>query len=335
MSHLRLWLTVILIVVLATGIAWAASKKGVLRTALGRRPLPTVSQGIPDKPGDWRQSLIVDGRTRTYLLRIPQGYSTQQRYPLVAVFHGGGGSGEKIAAQTGFAAKADQEGFIAVFPDGVRHNWNDGRDTTDAYKQGVDDIAFVRALIARLSGEFPVDPKRIYAAGVSNGGIFSHRLACEMADVFAAVGPVVGPIATKLAPRCNPSGPVALVGIQGVADPGIPINGGEQGGFGGLGDGGVVESAAATMQFWAQKNGCAREPRVTDIPPRVNDGTRVTHYAYEACRGNGTVHYYVVEGMGHGWPPKRPQAPRLAGPTSQNISATDVIWEFFKSHPKP
>jgi len=286
------------------------------------------------KSGDYKESITVDGRVRTYLLHIPANYEPSKLYSLVAVFHGGGGSGEKIASQTGFAAKADKEGFITAFPDGIAHNWNDGRDTTDAFKQGVDDVKFVRMLIENIKGKLPIDSNKIYATGVSNGGIFSHRLGCEMSDVFAAVGPVVGPIATNLVPWCNPAEPVSVVGIQGTADPGIPIQGGEQGGFGGLGDGGFVESADATMRLWAQKNGCGEKPQVTDMPPKVNDGTRVKRYAYDTCRSGAAVYYYIVEGMGHGWPPKRPQAPRLAGPTSQNINATDVIWEFFKAHSK-
>ena len=284
--------------------------------------------------GDYQEKIEIDGRKRTYLLHIPKGYIASNKYPLVAVFHGGGGSGEKITKQTGFAAKADKEGFIAVFPDGIKHNWNDGRDTTDAYKAGADDIKFVRMLVEQLKSRLLIDEKRIYATGVSNGGIFSHRLGCEMADVFAAIGPVVGPIATLLALRCNPAAPIAVVGIQGGADPLIPIGGGEEGGFYGLGDGGFVESADATMRLWAQKNGCLVTPLIADLPPTVDDGTRVKKYTYISCRNNAEVVYYIVEGMGHGWPPKLPQAPRLAGSSSHNINATEVVWEFFKTHPK-
>lgn len=318
--------------------AAAALILGGLRAARRSRDTqkpPPLSAANTYAAGDYRESLVIDDRTRTYRFRIPRGYSASNQYPLVAVFHGGAGSGEKIAGQTGFVDKADTEGFIAVFPDGIQHNWNDGRDTTDAYKQGVDDIKFIRTLIGTLQAKLSIDEKRIYAAGVSNGGIFSERLGCEMADVFAAIGPVVGPIATKLAPRCSPAAPISVVGIQGTADPGIPIGGGEQGGLGGLGDGGFVESADATMRLWTQKNGCPATPAISDLPPKVSDGTSVKKYTYTPCRNGAEVHYYIVKGMGHGWPPKRPQAPRLAGPTSQNINATDIIWEFFKAHPKP
>ena len=307
------------------GVGWRVSKR--LREQAPKSP-------VVYQAGEYHETLAVDKRERSYLLHIPEGFDGRKPYPLLLGFHGGNGSGEKFAGQTGLGVVADREGFIAVFPDGIEHNWNDGRDTTDAYKAGADDIKFVRLLVERVKVRLPVDEKRIYAIGVSNGGIFSQRLGCEMADVFAAFGSVVGPIASNLAPRCSPSRSISVVGIQGSADPGIPINGGEQGGFGGRGDGGFVESADATMRLWAHKNGCPAAPVISDIPPKVSDGTSVKKYIYSPCRNGTEVHYYIVEGMGHGWPPKKPQSERLAGPASQNIDATEVIWEFFKTHPK-
>ncbi|TSC77521.1 MAG: polyhydroxybutyrate depolymerase, partial [Parcubacteria group bacterium Gr01-1014_33] len=254
----------------------------------------------------------------------------------VALFHGGGGSGQKIASQTGFAAKADQEGFILVAPDGIANNWNDGRDTTDAYKQGVDDVKFIRTLIETLKTKLSIDQNQIYATGVSNGGIFSHHLGCEMADVFAAIAPDVGSLATNLAPRCNPQNPISVVVIQGTEDPFIPINGGDTKNkrFKNMGDGGLVLSAQDAMKFWASKNGCNLTPAVTNLPPQVNDGTNVTKKHYTNCRNNVEVAYYIVNGMGHTWPPKSPQVPFVSGPSTKNIDATEVFWEFFKTHAK-
>lgn len=111
----------------------------------------------------------------------------------------------------------------------------------------------------------------------------------------------------------------------------MPIGGGVITGFG---DGGVVESAENSMKFWAKQNGCETSPKEEYLPTIKNDGTRVKKFTYSQCKNNVDVVYYIVEGMGHGWPPKKPQAPRRAGPTSQNIDATKVIWEFFKGHSK-
>src|SRR3990167_1552437 len=161
----------------------------VVRRAIRERSQISLTNGTPPAgesylSGDYKESMTVDGRERTYLLHIPAGFDAAKKYPLVLGFHGGNGTGEKFARQTGFKEKADAEGFIAVFPDGIENNWNDGRGTTDAEKQGVDDIKFLRSLVGRLQEKLPIDAKRIYATGVSNGGIFSHRLACDMADVF-------------------------------------------------------------------------------------------------------------------------------------------------------
>lgn len=286
---------------------------------------------------DYKGSIVVDGLKRTYLLHIHKGFNPAEQSALVLGFHGGAGSGKKFAKQTGFSAKADEEGFIAVYPDGIKHNWNDGRDTTDAYKAGADDIKFVRALVTSLTGKLPIDTNRIYATGVSNGGIFSHRLGCEMADVFAAIGPVIGSIATNLAPKCNPTSPISVVVIQGTKDPFIPLEGGDtKHKTRRIGDGGLVESADSARQFWASKNSCIGTHTISTLPQKDPlDNTIVRQINYVNCRDNTEVRYYIVEGMGHGWPPKgREVRESISGPTSHNIDATQVIWEFFEGHPK-
>jgi polyhydroxybutyrate depolymerase len=155
-----------------------------------------------------------------------------------------------------------------------------------------------------------------------------------MSDVFAAIGSDVGPIATNLAPKCNPSKPISVVAIQGTADSFIPINGGDtkHKGFG-IGDGGLVESAENTMNLWASKNSCSAS-RKERLPVLVDDGTAVDKTTYSGCRDNAEVVYYIVNGMGHGWPPKKGQVTQISGPASGNIYATKVFWEFFKNHPE-
>ncbi|MDP3703637.1 MAG: PHB depolymerase family esterase [Candidatus Omnitrophota bacterium] len=297
----------------------------------GRAARPSASETSTLGAGDSRGSLTVDGRKRTYLLHRPASYSPAKRYPLVLVFHGGGGAGAKIAKQTGFSDYADQEGFIAAYPDGIEHNWNDGRGTTDAERLHVDDVAFVKALLARLQQELSIDPQRIYATGPSNGGIFTYRLGCEMAGVFAAIAPVIGNLAEPMAARCAPAEPLSVLAINGDADPLIPIQGGE---CCKRGDGGRLLSTEASLGIFLHRNGCATTPVRAFLPTLVEDGTTVEHYTYPGCAHQTEVIWYLVHGMGHGWPPKPPQARRIAGPTSHNIDATQVIWEFFKRHPK-
>ena len=309
------------------GVGWRVSKR------LGEQApkAPAVYQAGEYHAGEYHETLGVGSRERSYLLYVPNGFKRRKPYPLLLGFHGGGGDGAKFARQTGLSDYADREGFIAVYPDGIEHNWNDGRDTTDAYKAGADDVKFMRLLVENLKKKLPIDGQRIYAAGVSNGGFFTQRLGCEAADVFAAVGTVSASMPTKLVEHCFPTAPISVVVIQGTADPVIPIGGGIITGFG---DGGMVESAENTLRLWADKNECLAPRFRESLAPRVSDGTRVEKIEYASCSGGVKVVYYIVSGMGHGWPPKKPQAPRLAGPTSNNIDATEVIWGFFKTHPK-
>ncbi len=287
-----------------------------------------ASAGAGDPVGSIRTK---DGRTRTYVIHYPAGYDGGKTYPLVLLFHGGGGAGAHILSQTRFAAKADQKGFIVVAPDGVDSHWNDGRGTTNT---GIDDVGFVRQLIADLRAHLPIDPKRIYATGLSNGAVFTERLGCELSDTLAAIGTTAGPLPANLLSSCKP-GPISMVGIQGDADPGIPLAGGEMGGGREQAVGGMAASAAQTMRVWANANGCHLTPAVANIPPSVNDGTRVIKYSFTGCTAGTGVVYYVVQGMGHGWPPAQgAMAMRINGPTSQNISATDVMWAFFSAHPR-
>lgn len=287
---------------------------------------PEASAGTGDPTGS---IAAPGGQTRSYIIHYPAGYDARKAYPLVLLFHGGGGAGVHILSQTRFAAKADQAGFIVVAPNGIDSHWNDGRGTANV---GVDDVGFVRQLIANLKSHLPIDPKRIYATGLSNGADFTERLGCELSDTLAAIGAVAGPLPINLLSSCKP-GPISMVGIQGDADPGIPLQGGEMGGGREGAAGGIAASATQTMKVWATANGCNLTPTVATLTPRVNDGTRVIKYSYSECAPGTGVTYYVVQGMGHGWPPQSAMAMRN-GPPSQNINATDVLWSFFNTHPR-
>jgi polyhydroxybutyrate depolymerase len=295
-------------------------------------PAPIImAQAAAYAPGDYNGSIVTaDGRTRSYILHIPAGFPAGKPYPLVLVFHGGLGTGARAEKGTNFSAKADAKGFIVVYPDGIGHNWNDGRGTANPT---IDDVGFVRQLIGDLETRLTIDAKRIFATGVSNGGHFANRLGCELSDMLAAVGSDIGAMPANLLPRCKPARPIAMIGIQGAADPISPINGGEVASLAamGLGKGGLVESATTTMNFWASVNGCDRKPTLVREPPRVNDGTSVDRYSFSGCKDDAPVVYYIVQGMGHAWPPHTQPLPQITGPTSHNINATDVMWDFFSS----
>lgn len=279
--------------------------------------------------GDQVRAISVDGRERTFLVHVPPSYKPGQPVPLVLIFHGGGrGSGRGIARRTGFNRLADQHGFIAVYPDGYRSNWNDGRGTTDAERAGIDDISFVRQMLRDLQDRFTIDRRRIYAAGISNGGMFVNRLGCELADRLAAIAFVVGPMPAPVALRCEPQRPLSVLGIFGTEDPLIPWRGGEVRG----GDRGPILGVEETINLWVRKNGCGARGETEILPRRVEDGTVVKKTSYRGCRENRRVVLYTIEGGGHVWPPARPVS-RRAGRSSQNIDASRAIWEFFATQP--
>jgi polyhydroxybutyrate depolymerase len=286
----------------------------------------TTATPAQSAPTEERRTLRVDGVERRYLVLLPPAGHPGPLAPLVLVFHGGGGRAEGIAPHTGFSRLAAREGFVAVYPDGLDHRWNDGR----GYAATHDDVGFVRALLDTLRRERPIDPRRIYATGISNGAIFTYRLACDLPGVFAAVAPVAGAMPVDLVPTCGHAEPVSVLALQGTADPLMPYGGG-----GVARRRGRVLSAARSVAFWAAAAGCAAAPMTTpepDVSPA--DGTRVQRAAYPGCRDGRSVELYTIEGGGHTWP-GGPPVGGAVGRVSRDVDATTLIWTFFAQHPRP
>src|SRR5438105_2966318 len=282
-------------------------------------------------------AITFQGMTRHYLLHAPAAATGA----LVLAFHGGGETGAQQEEMSGFDALADREHFIVAYPEGIGKSWADGRNTTTADKQSVDDVGFAKAIVADIARTHTVDRARVFATGPSNGGIFSNRLGCDAADTFAAIAPVIGTMPSNIAPGCHPSAPVAVVGVQGVADPVVPFNGGDVGGtLEGAAAGGAVQSSRATQELWRSLNGCSSAVAATSLPIVVRDGTSVDRRSYSGCRAGADVVWYEIQGGGHRWPPKQASGPaemlagRTFGISSQNIDATATLWQFFAAHAK-
>src|SRR5262245_25377092 len=157
--------------------------------------LTAVSASAADAAGSTQaRSLTVDGVQRSYRLHVPSGLDAARAAPLVLVFHGGGGTPEQIERESRFSELADRAGFVVAYPEGHRRSWNDGRgsDAVAAQRDGVDDVAFVRALIDAVSAQRRIDAKRIYATGISNGAMMSHRVGLALSPRIAAIAPVAG-----------------------------------------------------------------------------------------------------------------------------------------------
>ena len=198
---------------------------GAIALALGAHAAafpPRLSRPPQPPPAGEPRTLQAGGVTRRYFLYLPATWHRGRPAPLVLVFHGGGGRASGIAPHTGFSRLAEREGFVVAYPQGLNGRWNDGR----GYAATHDDVGFVRALLDTLGREFGIDPRRVYATGISNGAMFSYRLACDLPGVFAAVAPVAGAMPADLAPACAHTQPVSVLAFQGTADPLMPYAGG-------------------------------------------------------------------------------------------------------------
>ncbi len=264
---------------------------------------------------------------RNYLVHVPPGLDPARRPAVVLNFHGGGGQPIGEAYISKMNPVADRHGFIVVYPEGTGRHWNDGRLADDP----IDDVAFISALVDELRKTYRADPKRIYATGISNGAMFSQRLACQLSDKIAAIAPVAGGMREPVAATCAPSRPIAVLMINGKADPLVPYGGGQV-----VGTRGPVISAAAAEAFWTKRDGC-RTIAATDLPVvDKTDATRVNLERHGGCDANTEVELYSIEHGGHTWPDGVQYLPAsMVGPTSRQMDADEVIWEFFSRHPMP
>jgi polyhydroxybutyrate depolymerase len=287
-------------------------------------------RGSPER-ADVVGSIESGGRARSYLVHVPASYDGRTPYPLVLGFHGHGGQGENQERLSGMEAVSDLNGFILAYPDGIDRGWNDGR----GINEGIDDVGFVRDLVKKLSSEYNVDPKRVYATGISNGGFMSFRLACDAPDVFAAVAPVAALMSVPLVQENRSTTPVSVLLVNGTEDPLVPWDGGEIGGV--LGDRGEGISTQASIDYWVALDGCSTTPRVTGLPDLdPGDGTTVTQVAYPGGRDATEVVLCTVTGGGHTWPGGyQYMRERIIGRTSRDLEASQYIWEFFRDHPRP
>jgi polyhydroxybutyrate depolymerase len=252
---------------------------------------------------------------------------------VILAFHGGGMQGAGMSRLTHLDMVADARSFIAVYPDGIDKHWNDGRSTI---KNPQDDVGFVSALIDQLEHSYTVDRDRIFATGISNGALFAERLGCDLSQRIAGIAPVAGTMPADIAAKCRPARHVAVMQIDGTADPIMPHGGGAVADFGGKGEGGEVLSVADTLDIWAKYDGCGTRGAPESLPPLVPlDRTRIVRFRYAGCPRDGMVALLTVVGGGHAWPGGPQYArPAIIGLASHQIDASSVIAIFFLSLPK-
>lgn len=294
----------------------------------------TAPTANPLKPGSTQfRKLDVAGLSRSYLVHVPPSYDPSRPTPIVLAFHGAWMNAPIMALFSGLDRKADAAGFIVVYPNGTgvsdTFRFFNAWSVPGSGGQGPpDDVAFTAAMLDDLATVANVDPKRTFATGMSNGGMMCHRLAAELTDRLAAIAPVAGTLAIPGDPR--PTRPVPVLHFHGDADRLVPFAGPSRRG------GRVLNfrSVDQTIATWVRLNNCANDPVVTTLPHRSpDDGTTVVQAVYAPVNAGGAeVILVTIRGGGHTWP-GRPVPIRYLGPTTLDISANDLIWDFFLRHP--
>lgn len=294
-----------------------------------------MSDQATTSPGSTREKLEFGGIERTYLLHVPPSYRQGSPAPLVLVFHGGTRNAQSMETLTGMSEKADREGFIAVYPDGTGRLenifvWNVEFGFGYALRNGVDDVGFIDSLIGELQKKLSIDGKRIFATGISNGGMLSYLVASRLSGRFAAVAPVAGAsggsekAGSPIIIYGRPEQPVSVIVFHGKSDRLVPYAGGQGSGFANA----VYIPVKESIDLWVGYDGCSPAP-----VSATSAGGNVIKDGYSGGRdGTEVVLYTIVDG-GHAWPGGTPAWEGGDRPTP-DINATDLIWEFFKAHPK-
>ena len=276
-------------------------------------------------------TVTADGRTRTSHLYVPTTLPAGEPVPLLVALHGGTGWGRQFQRSSGFDGIAEANGFLVVFPDGVGvgptetlRTWNGGICCGPAARDDVDDVAFVAQLVAQISGEYDVDPDRIYAAGHSNGAVLSIRLACELSDTIVAVGFQAGSMSID---TCDPPVPVSMLHLHGEADENVP----PQGGKGSKGISGVEwRPVLDGLRTFAAADGCPAGSTVVVDPDRPE----LTIQRWAPCGDGTVVEYVLVPGANHAWMGAAAGGRSPSGTPFAGFDSSAAIWSFLAAHPR-
>ncbi|HET7010631.1 MAG TPA: PHB depolymerase family esterase [Anaerolineales bacterium] len=262
--------------------------------------------------------IVSSGETRRYLLFVPTTYDPARPTPLVISLHGFVQWPANQMQTSQWNDLAEEFGFLVVYPEGTGfpRRWRAGGQAGGS-SDPLADVVFISDLIDELELIYNIDPARIYANGISNGGGMSFLLGCALSDRIAAIGGVAGLYVYPLE-ACRPSRPVPMIALHGTADAIVPYLGGPS-----RGPEMQLPSIPEWMAARAKLNGCDATP--TALPT----SGEVSGIRYSDCDQGAEVDFYTIEGGGHTWPGGDPLPGWIAGPTSQDISATRVMWEFF------
>jgi polyhydroxybutyrate depolymerase len=276
--------------------------------------------------------LKIDFKDRYYGLFVNQFCQHKNsKCPILFAFHGGGGEALKLDITTELVKLADQKNVVIVYPNASNKHWNDGRPEVNSQ---VEDLEFIDSVFAHINQKYSIDKKRVCATGISNGGLFSFRLACERSEIFSSVMPIAANMGLEKSKKCNPKKSISILNIMGDEDPLIPFNGGDIKGPLGLKKLGKVLSSFDTFEFWKKQLSCSSQTR-SELAKVTKDGTSIEEIKSSKCKDGIQLTQVVVHGGGHTWPGGRAVlSERLVGKTSNNFNASEKLINFCLSNPK-
>jgi len=294
----------------------------------GETGIPEVTLGA----GSYNRAVTVDGVESNYRLYVPAGVEPgdEEALPLVISLHGGGSDPVEHDLFTGFRRLADDETFVLVTPAGFATTWNAGSCCGPAETQQVDHVAVIGGLLDDVEQLVALDTTRVYVTGHSNGGMMAYRLACELSDRIAAIAPNAAtmmdrdldadPVETVYS--CQPTRPVPVFHVHGLADTCVPFEGGESTGP----EGGTRPPVSDSIDFWVSNNRCLIPPLLSSY----NNGDARCE-TYTGCQDTATVTLCTIENGGHTWPGSgiNPSADTCGGDAADDLEATQQIWDFF------
>lgn len=263
-------------------------------------------------------ALVSSGATREYVLYVPGSYDGTKPVPLVISLHGAalGGAAHREISQ--WDEVADREGLIVVYPSGLGGR---GPRAWRADGSVSRDVIFISDLIDRLKAAYNIEPARIYANGLSNGGGMSFALSCTLSDRIAAVG-MVGAAYLRPFSSCADMRPMPMIAFHGTADRFTSYQGGKSW---------VAPNPFPNIRTWTaqwgQRNQCGPEPVESVV------AADVTRLEYPDCAAGADVVLYTIRDAGHTWPGGGPLPEWFLGTTPTSIDASSVMWEFFREHP--
>ncbi len=285
------------------------------------------------------------GLDREYRIHVPSSAADPALVPLVVFLHGGGGTSRQSSSM-GLTKLSDLHGFIVVYPNAIDKHWNDGRVSPRfvEHDKTINDVEFIASLVQQLKKQYSIDSSKVFAAGISNGGFMTQRLAIERSEIFSAVGIITASMGEPLKYKFSPTKPVSVLYMNGTEDPLVPYNGGEIKvdlfprlnralGRSTTKRGKCIPTNEA-VALWVKRNGITTSPTVRGLADKEPyDGSTIELTMWERGQQETAVALYKVVGGGHNIPGGIQYLPqRIIGRTNRDIEGFEILWQFFRRY---